>query len=135
MFGVIAPPLNASVRQPVLRSALRAITFTSVILVLSHGAFAGPVRSEAAACAALKRAAATYHLSRHDLRRQYYCDPNGKNNSYFLLGLRYRVTPDELVGSNLIGWFAVRISDGRVFDWDINENVAVPLRPRSVVMK
>jgi hypothetical protein len=119
----------------VLHPALRVLTFASVVLAASHGAIAGSIGSEAAACAALKRAAITYHLSRHDLKGRYYCEPNGKNASYFLLGLRYRVTPDESLGSNLIGWFAVRVSDGRVFDWDITEQVASPLEPRSVLRK
>jgi hypothetical protein len=37
---------------------------------------------------------------------------------------------DETVGSNLIGWFAVRRSDGAVLDWDINHDKALPLAPR-----
>jgi hypothetical protein len=78
----------------------------------------------------LKRAAITYHLSRRNLTGRYYCDSAGDSEDYFLLGLRYHVKPDEGVGSNLIGWFAVRKSDGKVFDWDVNDSEAEPLAPR-----
>jgi hypothetical protein len=82
------------------------------------------------ACAVLKRGAITYHLSRRNLSGRYYCDSIGDNSEYFLVGLRYRVTADEMVGSNLLGWFAVRRADSVILEWDINEDKAFPLRPR-----
>src|SRR5882724_414422 len=88
------------------------------------------VRTEARACYLLKQAAVSNYLSRRNLTGRYYCESLGDNADYFLLGLRYRTTADELVGSNLLGWFAVRRSDGALFDWDINEDRAEPLRPR-----
>ena len=96
----------------------------------SYGVVQSPVTSPAQACSALKGAAITSHLSRRNLSGRYYCDPLGDVSDYYLLGLRYRVTKDETVGSNLIGWFAVRRSDGAVLDWDINQNEALPLAPR-----
>lgn len=74
----------------------------------------------------LKRAAVTLHLSGRNLSGRYYCDPIGDNTGYYLLGLRYRVAEDELVGSNLLGWFAVRRADGAVLDWDVNHYQALP---------
>lgn len=47
-----------------------------------------------------------------------------------MVGLRYAVNPDELVGSNLIGWFGIRKSDGATFEWDINEDHPIPLASR-----
>ena len=89
-----------------------------------------PVTSPKQACSVLKRAAVTLHLSRRNLSGRYYCDSIGDNSGYYLLGLRYRVTEDDLVGSNLLGWFAVRRSDGVVLDWDVNHSQAMPLEPR-----
>jgi hypothetical protein len=85
------------------------------------------VQSEAAACELLKEAAVRYCLSRTNLTGRYYCDPLPDDGPYYLMGLRYRVSPGELVGSNLAGWFAIRRSDGQVFEWDINDEVALPL--------
>jgi hypothetical protein len=96
----------------------------------SYGAVQSPVTSSAQACSVLKSAAITFHLFRRNLSGRYYCDPLGDVSDYYLLGLRYRVTKDENAGSNLIGWFAVRRSDGAVLDWDVNQDHALPLAPR-----
>ena len=82
------------------------------------------------ACEVLKKAAVELHLSRHDLSGRYYCEANGDNSDVFILGLRYITTADEMVGSNLLGWFAVRRTDGTVLEWDFEQNQAIPLRPR-----
>src|ERR1700676_4206094 len=78
-----------------------------------------PVTTSRQACAVLKRAAVTYHLSVRNLSGRYYCESIGDNSEYFLVGLRYRVTEDELVGSNFLGWFAIRRSDSAIREWDI----------------
>jgi hypothetical protein len=88
------------------------------------------VTSKGRACTVLKRAAVTFHLSRQNLSGRYYCDSLGDTPQFYLMGLRYRLAKDESVGSNLIGWFAVRRSDGAVLDWDINSDGASPLAPR-----
>jgi hypothetical protein len=106
------------------------LTFAALALSCGTSIAATPVTTAKQACAVLKRAAVTYHLSRRSLSGRYYCDPIGDNSEYFLLGLRYRVTEDELVGSNLLGWFAIRRSDSAVREWDINESKATPLTPR-----
>jgi hypothetical protein len=106
--------------------AALSVFFVAVV----SGADESPINSQKQACLVLKRAAVTYHLSRRNLTGRYYCEPLGDNAVYYLIGLRYRVTSDELVGSNLIGWFAVRRVDGSVFDWDINGDVAKPLAER-----
>jgi hypothetical protein len=85
------------------------------------------VTSEQQACETLKRAAIDLCLSRINLTGRYYCDPLPESPEHFRLGLRYEVAPDELVGSNLIGWFAVQKSDGRVLEEDIPEDQLVPL--------
>jgi hypothetical protein len=78
----------------------------------------------------LKEAAIEFCLSRTNLTGRYYCDPLPENDTYYLLGLRYRVTSDELVGSNLIGWYAVHKSDGMVLNWDINNE-----RPTNLISR
>src|SRR5262245_59727795 len=87
------------------------------------------VTSEREACEILKRAAVEFCLSRINLAGRYYCDPLPQQGPYYVVGLRYETTPDELVGSNLAGWFAIRKSDGTVLKWDINEE----LPPTSLV--
>jgi hypothetical protein len=87
------------------------------------------VTSEQQACETLKRAAIEFCLSRRNLEGRYYCDPLPEQQTHYVLGLRYKVTPDELVGSNLIGWFGVRKADGKVFGWDITEDQPRPLVP------
>jgi len=80
--------------------------------------------SEPEACNKLLRIAAEQHLVKEtDPSGAYYCEPSGDNASdHYLIGLHYRVvTPPDWVGSDLVGWYAVRRSDGRVSEWDIAE--------------
>jgi hypothetical protein len=85
------------------------------------------VKSAKQACAVLKRAAVTYRLSLYDLTRRYYCDYVGSDSVYFRIGLRYRVRPEELVGSNLLGWYGVSRADGAFMEWDL-ENEFTPVK-------
>jgi hypothetical protein len=43
------------------------------------------------------------------------------------MALRYYPTPDELVGSTLIGWYAVSKSDSSVSNYDITNEELTPL--------
>ena len=96
----------------------------------TSGAASQQVKSAKRACAVLKRAAARYHLSLHDLTGRYYCDFVGSDSTYFRIGLRYRVRPKEHVGSNLLGWYGVSRADGAVTEWDLeNEFIPVQMRP------
>jgi hypothetical protein len=89
---------------------------------------ADAISSEKQACEILKRAAVEFHLSTRDFTGRYYCDPLPATTRYYVLALR--VSFDEPVGSNLVGYFAVAKADGSVLDWDINEDKAAPLAPR-----
>jgi hypothetical protein len=97
-------------------------------LVASQGAACREL-SPGDACAKLIRAAIKYHLSVHDLTGRYYCDQNGGNYQFYIIALRYRTRPEELVGSNLLGWYAVMKGDGSVWSYDINESKTAPLVP------
>jgi hypothetical protein len=85
------------------------------------------------ACAVLKRGAVARRLSAHDLTDRFYCDdtdPASWTKEFIILGLRYHDRPEEKVGSNLIGWFGVRRSDGELFEWNL-EGFPEPLRAPS----
>ena len=98
------------------------------LLLTSCSGESGAVSSEQQACKLLKRTAIEFCLSRRNLSGRYYCEPKlAESPEYYELGLRYEVTPDELVGSNLIGWFGIRRSDGTVLEKDIAEDRFVPL--------
>ena len=112
------------------RQPLITVTFLALFEVASPAAIPAPVTTYKQACSLLKHAAVAFHLSRRHLSGRYYCESLGSVPEYYLLGLRYRVAADELVRSNLIGWFAVRRSDGALLDWDVNQNRAEPLAPR-----
>lgn len=44
-----------------------------------------------------------------------------------MLALRYYPTHEELVGSTLIGWYAVSKSGGSIFSYDIASEKLTPL--------
>lgn len=93
-------------------------TLALLLALPSVGLSADLVLSADQACDVLKGAAIRYHLAAHELTGRYYCDHAGDLKGYFYLGLRYEVNPSELVGSNLLGWFAVRRTDGKLFRWN-----------------
>jgi hypothetical protein len=92
------------------------------LLVAATSQAADQVRSARQACQILKRSAVTYRLSTRDLASRYYCDyydPAFWTKEFIVLGLRYHDRPEEKVGSNLIGWFGIRRSDGALFEWNL----------------
>jgi hypothetical protein len=112
-----------------MRFSIYAVAFTCIAQLspASLRADGTAVSTEKQACEILKRAALELCLSRRNLAGRYYCDPLPDQPFHFVVGLRYAVTPDELVGSNLIGWYGVRKADGQVFEWDIDEDLPHPL--------
>lgn len=85
------------------------------------------VTSETDACQVLQRAVIEWCLSRTNLASRYWCDPSPESPEHFILALRYYPTPEELVGSTLIGWYAVSKSDGLVSHYDITNEELTPL--------
>ena len=110
-----------------LRVYACAILLMSLASRVASGEQARTVTSETQACDVLKRTALALCLSRTNLDGRYYCDPTPRTEAFYIIGLRYEVRPGEDVGSNLIGWYGVRETDGRVFEWDINEDQPRPL--------
>lgn len=112
-----------------LATSLAALAF----LVAAPSQAADHVRSARQACKILKRSAVTHRLSTHGLTGRYYCDyhdPVFWAKEFIVLGLRYHDRPEEKVGSNLIGWFGIRRSDGALFEWNL-EGFPEPLREPS----
>ena len=60
-------------------------------------------------------------------KNEYYCSLHAKQNDYFVFRINSR-HPEPIdagrdwVGSNLVGYFAVRKSNGKVYNWDIAED-------------
>jgi hypothetical protein len=86
-----------------------------------------PVTSEEQACDVLERTALQWCLSRTNLAGRYWCDAVPESPDHFVLALRYYPKPEELVGSTLIGWYAVSRADGAVSNWDVTSGELTPL--------
>jgi hypothetical protein len=99
-----------------------------VFLALGIGSLAGcsAISSEDQGCKTLLQAVETYHLvaESRPLGRPY-CEPTAPRLlGYYQYGVYYAPDkwPPDWVGSALLGWYAVRRSDGRVYEWDIAED-------------
>ena len=113
---------------------MQRVVVSALALVLGTplGAFgASPgVRSNAAACKTLIDAfpAHSLHSEETVAGAQPWCDrTTSTNREYFILGLHSDRRCDYIC-SSLVGWFAVERTTGRVFEWDINEDVVGRLR-------
>jgi hypothetical protein len=97
-------------------------------LVLVIGAITGcsSAVTEDQACKALLRAVEKAHLVTEPVPPGHpYCEPTKPRlPGYYQFGLHYAPDewPKDWVGSDLLGWFAVRQSDGHVFAWDVAED-------------
>ena len=88
-------------------------------LALAPSVHASPVRTGGAACAVAKaRVAARLHRPVSSIP---FCEPlraAASPRGYYILALRGRCR-EEVCGSTLIGWYAVRKRTGGVFEWDV----------------
>lgn len=92
-------------------------------IVLPGLAMAGRVVSEAEACAVLTKGVPE-HVQLRNAPSDYYCELRNVSRRYYVFALRsgHPETPSagpDWVGSNLVGWFAVRRSDGAALEWDM----------------
>jgi hypothetical protein len=95
------------------------VLFAVATIIIPALATAAPVVSEAEACAVLSKAVSEHIQLRND-PNDYYCDDFlNVSHHYYVFAFRGPLNPG---GSNLIGWHAVRRSDGAAFEWDISEN-------------
>jgi hypothetical protein len=79
--------------------------------------------SETDACALLKKAAYQYHFANESVPRgHYYCDAESSSGEFYIFGLHYSYqAPPGREVSNLVGWYAVHRSDGKVFEWEMSD--------------
>jgi hypothetical protein len=86
-------------------------------------AMAARVTSDAEACAVLMKAVPG-HVQLRSAPSDYYCELRNASQRYYVFAFRSRhpeppgAGPDW-VGSNLVGWFAVRRSDGAALEWNM----------------
>jgi hypothetical protein len=101
---------------------VRALAVAAAV-TLPGIAMAGSVAAEATACAVLTNAVPK-HLRLRNAPGDYYCELRNISRRYYVFSFRSRhpeppgASP-EWVGSNLVGWFAVRRNDGAALEWDI----------------
>jgi len=92
-------------------------------IALPGVAIAGRVASEAEACAVLTKTVPE-HVQLRNASNDYYCELRNVSRRYYVFVFRSRhpeppgAGPDW-VGSNLVGWFAVRRIDGAALEWDM----------------
>lgn len=109
----------------------------ATILGISSPADARTISADMA-CKILKAAAVQHHFAMNPEPSGYYrCDVEPDATAYgpdaagyFLIGLHYNFhTPPGWIGSNLVGWYAVRRADGKVFEFDMAHMEVGPAIP------
>jgi hypothetical protein len=95
------------------------------------------VHSKIVACSLLKREAVRYHFVQYgNPPGAYHCYVDWLTAGYFIAGLHYIVSLQYRKShgdmghpeSTLVGWYAVRRRDGKIFDWDLaNQEVGQPI--------
>jgi hypothetical protein len=106
------------------------LAFSVGVALLPGGAAeARPVGTQRAACALVKaRIAASWRIAK---RRIAFCDVipwASSPRDFYVLALHSNRRCDGICSTNL-GWFAVRKSDGRLFEWDVGEyRLGSPIR-------
>jgi len=96
---------------------------------------ADAVKTGRAACAELKKHANLIADQRiAGPAREWRCDilsPKDQPKGYFVIGLRGVCYDPDGCGSTLLGWYAVRRSDGSISEWDVGEDqLGKPLTSR-----
>lgn len=104
------------------------ITLASAMLLLSAAALtntnlAASGLSAQRACGLLVAAAEQY-VQPARKPDGYYCEPHWTSSHYSVFALRATATASsdpKWIGSNLVGWYAVRRSDGAVLEWNMGD--------------
>lgn len=80
--------------------------------------------SENEACNSLLEVAFNQHLAIENSKRKYYCVPHIKSKEYFVFQLHFGGgEPEDWIGSDLVGYYAIRKSDVVVLEWDVNDDI------------
>lgn len=107
-----------------LRKSSAAWPLIAAYLVCCHIAFAEPISADDACSRLLD------YADRHGIKDVhadgFSCRAGEREGRYFIVDLHqaFKDGPPEWVGSTLLGWYAVRIKDGAIFEYDMaNESV------------
>jgi len=109
-------------RKTITDAAAIVGLFLSGALVHAAPTVVTTIKTERAACAVAEAQVAARGL--FQTSKFGSCDPiaPGSNpRGYYIVSLHGRRSDCGECGSTLMGWFAVRKSDGRVFEWDVSE--------------
>lgn len=115
-------------------SRLRMILVTfsvafAMVVVCAHATLAKDrIATQRSACAVLKtRTSGMVDQKLAGPVAEWSCDfvapPQYQQKTYFVMRLNGKPCKPNECGSNLLGWYAVRKSDGRAFEWNIAEDV------------
>lgn len=122
--------MREAANLPAMRSAiatsvaghLTRLFVTLLVVQFGMATFAGAADQDAAerrACDSVIAVATVLNLA-HQTSGQYHCESVNEfsDNAYFIVNLKYwsPTVPKDFVGSNLVGWFAVRKSDLAVYE-------------------
>jgi|GEM_PF-1396885 hypothetical protein len=95
-----------------------------LVLMMSTCTVNAAVKSETEACTMLTDAAKKKHLSAmEDPEGKYYCWLYSTSKKYFVFQLHYHFdVPRDWVGSDLVGYYAVRKNDAAIFEWNLGDD-------------
>jgi hypothetical protein len=106
---------------------LAALVCVGVLFVADGASATAKITTEHSACAALKqRAAIVLDQKISGPASGWWCDvQTTKGSDFYMIGLHSGLPckPPATACSSLIGWYAVRKSNGQVVQWNIEEDV------------
>ena len=107
----------------------RLLAFGLMACVCAIVSAAGHKLSRDDACNRLKRIVATEQSAPHG-QAEYRCEPDAEEGAgrYYVFALRSNFPAPRnagrgLVGSALVGWYAVSSESGEIYEWDVGEEV------------
>lgn len=99
----------------------KAVLLLASPLLLAVAANAQPVRTEQAACDLVKARVAA--IRQFPARRIAFCDviPRASSPTGFRVLALHSDRVCEGICSTNLGWFAIEMATGRVFEWDVGD--------------
>ncbi|WP_440223145.1 hypothetical protein ACQQ2N_19005 [Dokdonella sp. MW10] len=107
---------------------VRTIVLFSISVSVGTFAAAAAVEDSSEECPLLRQAAEAHGFGTLEQGDRYYCEPHVRSKRFAVFALRVsKANPPTFVHSNLVGWYAVRLSDNAIVSWDIgNERPEEP---------
>lgn len=122
--------MNGRMALFVKTTRLDCLMFAALFLFSSCTSAQGTLSQALAKQAACDHLRVVVSLKQHAVHgaNEYHCDSGGENfaKGYYVLALRSNYPAPKDAGSNwagssLVGWYAVRASDGQVRKWNVAE--------------